>query len=70
MTTTLSKHGQRLGGALTSEQEGRSELGRSGKEAAARAAELRYNQNKENLTLSQQKLKAMQLTSKRDKGLA
>lgn len=68
--TSLSKAGQRLGGPVNGEQEAQSELGQSGREAAARAAELRYNQKQDNLASSKTKLKAMEKISKKDKGLA
>lgn len=40
------------------------------REAAANAAELRYKKQQENLKTSMSKLKAMEKTSKKDKGLA
>lgn len=67
---TQSKAGQRLGGPLNPEQEAVSELGQSGREAAARAAEQRYSEKQNNLASSKTKLKAMEKVSKKDKGLA
>lgn len=68
--STHSKAGQRLGGPSNPEQEAVSELGQSGREAAARAAELRYSEKQNNLASSKTKLKAMEKISKKDKGLA
>lgn len=68
--SSASKSGHRLGGPTEASQEGHSELGVSGKEAAARAAELRYNQKQNNLASSEMKLKTMAKVSKKDKGLA
>lgn len=69
-TPSLSKAGQRLGGPVDPSQEAKSELGNSGREAAARAAEKRYNEKQNNLASSKTKLKAMEKVSKKDKGLA
>lgn len=57
-----SKSGQVLGGGSESSQ--------TTKEAAARAAELRYQNHQDQMKNSQAKLKAMEKISKKEKGLA
>lgn len=57
-----TKNGQVLGGG--------GEGSESTKEAAARAAELRYQNHQDKLKNSQAKLKAMEKISKKEKGLA
>lgn len=47
-----------------------SALTQKSKEAAARAAELRYAEHQEKIKTSTDKLKAMEKISKKDKGLA
>lgn len=64
-TKTTSNAGHKLGAKQDSMNSGNSGT----REAAARAAELRYNQQQEKLKASQGKLKAMSKMSRQEKGL-
>lgn len=63
--TAEQEVGHRLGAQAESMSSGTSNT----REAAARAAELRYNQQQEKLKSSQGKLKAMSKMSRQEKGL-